>query len=128
MSNKIQILRAVVSAIRQIKAGTAQFYPMTVQCTEEQAKEALQNVAWSRPAQEVEITINDGWVWQPCQQEGWENEEELVFVPQYCGIEVRPAAAVHGPLHIHSGEFGVRGLDPWFRNVHPDWTWAVTSF
>lgn len=124
--SKIEILRRVVLAIREIQAGTAKFYPMSVPCTLEQAQEALQNVARLHPTRGVEITVNDGWVLQPSDNE-WV-DEEWVEVPQYCGIDIRPAPAAHGPLHVHSREFGVRGLDPWFRNVHPDWAWAVTPF
>lgn len=124
--NKYQILKALVVAIHAVKSGTAQFYPMSVPCTVEEAKEALKNVTRLQPGREVEITVNDGWVLQTS-SDGWE-EEEWMEIPQYCGIEVRPAKAAHGPLHVYSREFGIRGLDPWFRKVHPDWEWAVTPF
>lgn len=124
--NKIEILRRVVLAIREIQAGTAKFYPMSVRCTEQEAKEALQNVNWVRHAQGVRLSIHDGWVLQPSDNE-WV-DEEWVEVPQYCGIEILPAPAAHGPLHVHSRGFGVQGLDPWFRQVGEDWKWAVTPF
>lgn len=123
--NKYQILRQIVLAIRAVQNGTAEFYPALVPCTAEEAREALQNVALSRPAQEVEIAINDGWEIE-MGEDGW--DEEWVKAPEHCGVEIRPMPAIHGPLHVHSREFGVRGLDPWFRQVGEDWAWAVTPF
>lgn len=88
MSNKIQILRQVVIAIRQIQDGTAKFYPMHIACSVLEAQEALRNVARIHPGRGVEISVNDGWVLEPA-EDGLE-EEEWIKVPQYCGIEVRP--------------------------------------
>lgn len=123
--SKIEILRAVVNAIRAIQAGTAQHYPMHVPCTVEEAKGAIQNVSWVRHAQGIELSIHDGWE-LGVDEDGWGSRWEPV--PQYCGIEIRPMEAAEGPLHIHSCGFGVQGQDPWFRQVGEDWKWAVTPF
>lgn len=123
--NKIEILKAVVRAIREIKNGTAQFYPAHIPCAVEEAEEALKNVTLLRHTQGIELSINDGWEIE-MGEDGW--DEEWVKAPEHSGIEVRPMPAVHGPLHVHSREFGVRGLDPWFRQVGEDWKWAVTPF
>jgi hypothetical protein len=124
MNNKMQILRKIVLAIRTVQDGTAEFYPMHIRCTVEEAREALQSVTRLHPGRGVELSVHDGWVLQPS-SDGW---GEWVEVPQYCGIEIRPMEVAEGPLHFYDREFGVRGQDPWFRNIQPDWAWVVTPF
>jgi len=124
--NKYQILRQIVLAIRKIQNGAAESFPVHIPCTEQEAREALNNVALHRPAQGVEIAVNDGWVLRPSDSE-W-LDEEWVEIPEYSGIDIRPARVPQGPLPCWAASFGIEGLDPWFRTVHPDWEWAVNEF
>lgn len=114
--SKIQILRQIVIAIAAINNHEGG-YPQTVPCTETEWLDFRRGIKHD-PRRGVLMTFNSGWE--------FDEQDALEFVSEHADfLEVMEELPLQGPLHYESSSFGIRGQDPWFRKVHPDYAWAA---